>query len=50
MSGWCCPHQIDGLCMKVNEIKCDPGMKGCVLHGRFLWANQDKNKKKKGDK
>ena len=25
--------------------KCDPGMKGCVLHGRFVFANDDKNER-----
>jgi hypothetical protein len=44
MSGsWGCPHELKGLCSKVNNIPCDPGMKGCVLHGRFVFANEEKN-------
>lgn len=40
---WGCPHETDDLCSKVNKLPCDPGMKGCVLHGRFVFANEDKN-------
>jgi len=44
MSGsWGCPHEIKGLCTKINDIPCDPGMKGCVLYGRFAFSNPDKN-------
>ena len=44
MSGsWGCPHELKGLCTKVNKLACDPGMKGCVLHGRFVFANEEKN-------
>ncbi len=43
MGGWGCPHQVDGKCMKINGVPCDPGMKGCVLFGRFVFANEDKN-------
>ncbi|MBF0622294.1 MAG: hypothetical protein HQL54_10260 [Magnetococcales bacterium] len=42
-SGWGCPHEVDGLCRKLNQIKCDPGMKGCVLFGRFTFSEADKN-------
>ncbi len=41
--GWGCPHEIDDRCGKVNDIPCDPGMKGCVLHGRYRFADDDKN-------
>ena len=34
MSSWGCPHEIKGLCTKVNHLVCDPGMKGCELAGR----------------
>lgn len=37
--GWGCPHESKGKCAKVKEHDCDPGMKGCVLHGRFVFAN-----------
>jgi len=40
---WGCPHEIDDRCGKVNKLPCDPGMKGCVLHGRYVFANDDKN-------
>ena len=40
---WGCPHETNDLCSKVNNLPCDPGMKGCVLHGRFVFANEDKN-------
>ena len=44
MSGsWGCPHELKGLCSKVNNLPCDPGMKGCVLYGRFVFANEEKN-------
>ena len=41
--GWGCPHEIDDRCGKVNNLPCNPGMKGCVLAGRFRFANDDKN-------
>lgn len=40
---WGCPHEANDLCSKVNNLPCDPGMKGCVLHGRFVFANDEKN-------
>ena len=42
---WGCPHETDDRCGKVNDLPCDPGMKGCVLHGRFVFANDDKNQR-----
>ncbi|OGS80143.1 MAG: hypothetical protein A2Z94_01925 [Gallionellales bacterium GWA2_55_18] len=44
MSGWGCPHEADGKCQKVNNLPCDPAMKGCVLFGRFVWGDQSKNR------
>jgi hypothetical protein len=35
MAGWGCPHQIEDKCAKVDNLPCDPGMKGCVLAGRY---------------
>lgn len=43
--GWGCPHEVDDKCTKLNKLPCDPGMKGCVLAGRFVFANEDKNKR-----
>jgi hypothetical protein len=44
MSSWGCQHDIDGRCGRVNHLPCDPGMKGCVLFGRFRWADESKNR------
>jgi len=44
MSGsWGCPHEVKGLCSRVKDLPCDPGMKGCVLYGRFTFSDDDKN-------
>lgn len=46
MASWGCPHEIDGKCTRINNLPCDPGMKGCVLAGRYVFANsEDKNKR-----
>jgi hypothetical protein len=47
MSGWGCPHEVNGKCQRVNDIPCDIGMKGCVLFGRFRFADDSKNRPKK---
>jgi hypothetical protein len=44
MASWGCPHEANGVCQKVNELPCDPGMKGCVLFGRFTFSNPAKNR------
>ncbi len=44
MSGWGCPHEVDGKCQKVLNRPCDIGMKGCVLFGRFRFADPSKNR------
>ena len=44
MSSWGCPHEANGVCQKVKQIPCDPGMKGCVLYGRFVFSNPAKNR------
>ncbi|MBA3031886.1 MAG: hypothetical protein KKF85_07360 [Gammaproteobacteria bacterium] len=41
--GWGCPHEVNDSCGKINNLPCDPGMKGCVLAGRFVFADEDKN-------
>lgn len=43
MSGWGCPNELNGTCLRVNGRSCDPGMKGCVLRGRFVFSNPEKN-------
>ena len=46
MSSWGCPHENNGKCTKVNNLTCDPGMKGCVLAGRYVFtSSEDKNKR-----
>jgi hypothetical protein len=47
MSGWGCPHEVDGKCQKVLNQPCDIGMKGCVLSGRFRFADPSKNRTRK---
>ena len=47
MSSWGCPHECNGKCARVNDLPCDPGMKGCVLFGRFRFADPSKNRPKK---
>lgn len=44
MSGWGCVHEVNGLCSRVADRPCDPGMKGCVLAGRFRFSNEAKNR------
>lgn len=41
--GWSCPHEADGRCSKVNGLRCDPGMKGCELYGRYAFFDDSKN-------
>jgi hypothetical protein len=43
--GWGCPHEVNDTCTKINNLPCDPGMKGCVLAGRFVFADEDKNRR-----
>ena len=46
MSSWGCPHEVNGRCTKVNNLTCDPGMKGGVLAGRYVFASsEDKNRR-----
>jgi hypothetical protein len=43
MGGWGCPHEAEGLCQRVHNRPCDPGMKGCILAGRFVFSDANKN-------
>ena len=43
--GWSCPHELNGLCGKVKQLPCDPGMKGCELYGRYAFFNGSKNER-----
>ena len=42
-SAWSCPHELSGLCSKIQNLPCDPGMKGCELYGRFKFFDGSKN-------
>ena len=44
MGGWGCVHEVNETCTRVAGRPCDPGMKGCVLAGRFRFSNEDKNR------
>jgi len=44
MGGWGCPHEVNGNCQRVLNRPCDIGMKGCVLAGRFKFADTSKNR------
>jgi len=44
MSGWGCPHELHGQCQRVPGRACDPGMKGCILFGRFTFSTETKNR------
>lgn len=44
MGGWGCPYDDNGQCLKVTGKACDPGMKGCVLFGRFTFSKEEKNR------
>ena len=44
MGAWGCPHEVKGHCQRVSGRMCDPGMKGCILFGRFVWSNEAKNR------
>ena len=43
--GWGCPHEVNGSCGKVNNLPCDPGMKGCELYGRYTFFDGSKNQR-----
>lgn len=44
MAGWGCVHEVNETCTRVAGRACDPGMKGCILAGRFRFSNEDKNR------
>lgn len=41
--GWGCPHELNGVCSKILNLACDPGMKGCTLSGRYVFFDDRKN-------
>lgn len=50
MSGWGCAHDMNGICSRVADRPCDPGMKGCILAGRFRFSNEAKNRPQPQDR
>ncbi|MGD8618613.1 MAG: hypothetical protein PVH54_05430 [Gammaproteobacteria bacterium] len=48
--GWGCPHEVRGKCQRVKGRPCDPGMKGCILYGRFEFSNPEKNRPSRRDR
>ena len=38
MSGWTCSHQVGNLCDLLDR-PCEPGMKGCTLYGKAVFAD-----------
>lgn len=44
MGGWGCPHEVRGQCERVPGQICNPGMKGCILFGRFTFSDESKNR------
>ncbi|MGB7990290.1 MAG: hypothetical protein WCF44_12890 [Candidatus Methylophosphatis roskildensis] len=47
MSSWSCPHDVDSVCQRVAGARCEPGMRGCVLEGRFVFADDKLNAPRK---
>lgn len=47
MSAWSCPHDLNGICQRVQGAVCDPGMRGCELEGKVRFARDDKNVRRK---
>ena len=43
MSSWSCPHDVDGICQRVQGATCEPGMRGCVLEGKVRFARDEMN-------
>lgn len=44
MSGaWSCPHDVNGICQRVQGAICDPGMRGCELEGKVRFAREEMN-------
>lgn len=46
MSAWSCPHDLNGICQRVAGAICDPGMRGCELHGKFVLSSQSEQARK----
>lgn len=38
---WSCPHEADDICTRVGGRPCQPGMRGCLLHRRYVIFDGD---------
>lgn len=43
MSAWSCPHDLNGICQRVQGAVCEPGMRGCELEGKVRFAREALN-------
>ncbi len=50
MSSWSCPHDSEGVCQLVRGARCDPGMRGCILHGRYRFLRDELEGPRKPEK
>ena len=46
-SAWSCPHDVNGICQRVQGAYCDPGMRGCELEGKVRFARDALNETRK---
>ena len=46
-SAWSCPHDLDGICQRIQGAICETGMRGCVLEGKVRFARDDMNVRRK---
>lgn len=44
---WGCPHDLDGVCQRVQGAVCEPGMRGCELEGKVRFARDEMNAPRK---
>lgn len=47
MSAWSCPHDLEGVCQRVQGAVCQPGMRGCELEGKVRFAREEMNQPRK---
>jgi hypothetical protein len=47
MTAWSCPHDLDGVCQRVQGAVCEPGMRGCELEGKVRFARDEMNQPRK---
>lgn len=46
-SAWGCPHDVNGICQRVQGAVCSPGMRGCEIEGKVRFANPELNTARK---